>query len=631
VSDKYGLLLSQAIEYGEKREYSKAVEFLLKIVSETDSLPEAFLFLGRSYHALGEYYKAVQSFKIYLSFKNNSARGYFFLGRTYHSLGIYLKALKCFKKALEIAPDNPEVLSLTGMTYLKLKKVSAALNYLEQAVFAASENKSIYNAYLNVLYLKGIKDFYTGNSNEAEQIFEFLIKTGKNLPSVLLHLASVKKEKGEITQSLDLYTKVINENPEDHLLKMHIIPLLIQAGRTDEAAKIIFELTSKKIQIDDQYLKEIDIDRIIAIENYSRGKYKNAVFYAKKVLKENNYDNEMHLLMGEAFRVTDNLDKAENHFRLVIKRDESKKEAVYGVILVLWVQERYKELFEELSRGKRHFPSDEIIDYYYALTAGKLYYDPEQTIALLSSEADKNDPDPYLSEALGEQYLRLSKPDIAENYFKKAIELGETLASAYIGLIKTYHLLGKKNKIGGIFRSYLTHFPDDNRIRKYYINHLYMTGNFKKTAKEIEKYATGSDSDETTERLLARCYMNTGDYQKAMILYRQLLRKNPGDEKYLLSYVYCLDKLSETENAISLLVKSRKYFNTNISIELTIGVLSARLGRDEEALNAFKKVLEINDKEWRGYYNISRIYDKQGLTEFALKFKTRAEQLKKST
>ena len=150
-----------------------------------------------------------------------------------------------------------------------------------------------------------------------------------------------------------------------------------------------------------------------------------------------------------------------------------------------------------------------------------------------------------------------------------------------------------------------------------------MTGNFKKTAKEIEKYATVNESDVTTERLLARCYLNTGDYQKAMILYRQLLRENPGDDKYLLSYVYCLDKLSETENAITLLVKSRKYINNNISIELTIGVLSARLNKEEEALNAFKKALEINGKEWRAYYNISRIYDKQGLTEFAVKFRPR--------
>jgi tetratricopeptide (TPR) repeat protein len=232
---------------------------------------------------------------------------------------------------------------------------------------------------------------------------------------------------------------------------------------------------------------------------------------------------------------------------------------------------------------------------------------------------------------LGEQYLRLSKPDIAEDYFKKAINLGDNLPSAYIGLIKTYHLLGKKNKIGGIFRNYLSHFPEDNKIRKYYINHLYMTGNFKKTAKEIEKYSAENESDSITGRILAKCYLNTGEYKKAMIIYRQLLRKNPQDDKYLLSYAYCLDRLSETENAINLLQKSRSYIKNNVSIELTIGVLSARLDKEEEALNAFKKALEINEKEWRAYYNISKIYEKQGLNEFAVKFKTRAEQLKKST
>ncbi len=631
VPDRYKELLLKAIEAGEKRDYEKSTAILLQLVAETDSIPEAFLYLGRSYHASGEYYNAVQAFKYYISYRSNSAKGYFFLGRTYLVLGFFVKALKCFKNALDLSPKNPEILSLTGMTYLKLKKVSIALIYLEQAVFAASGNKSIYNAYLNVLHLKGIKDLYSGSIDEAGQIFEFLIQSGMDIPSVQLHLAYVKKEKGDFNESLELYQKVIQANQGDHLLKMQIIPLLLQTGRNDEAAQIISELTRRNIPVSNDSLKYIDINRIMAVESYGKNKYKDTVFYAKKVLKENYYDNEMHLLIGEAFRHTNNLDKAENHFRLVAKRDLSKVEAVYGIIMVLWVQERFNELLEELRKGKKKFPEDKIIDYYYALTASKLLHSPDETISLLNKEIERNAPDSYLFEALGDQYFRLSKNEQAESCFLKAIKINKKQSSAYISLIKTYHRLGQKSKVGTVFRDYLNLYPDDDKTRRYYINHLYNTGNFKKTAKEIERYSSRFEVDSTLNKLLSRCYINTGEYQKAMILYRQLLRANPDNGNYLLSYAYCLDKLCKTKEALDLLERSRSFIKNNITIELSIGVLSYRQKYHEKALNAFKKVLEINENEWRAYYNISKIYEEQGLKDLASKFRARSEQLEKNT
>jgi len=631
VVEKYKKMLLNAIEAGKKRDYEASANVLEKIIAETDALPEAFLYLGRSYHALGEYYKAVQALQYYIFYMENSPKGYFFLGRTYLILGFYLKALKCFKKALELFPDNAELLSLTGLAYLKLKKVSISLHYLEKAVYANPNNKFIYNAYLNVLYLKGIRDLYSGRINEAGDIFEFILKTDNNLPSVSIYLAQVRKEQRRFTDALKIYDHVIKLNPDDHLLKLQMVPLLMQEGKTDEASEIIIELSKKNIPIDDKYAKDLDMNRIMAIEAFNRNKYKDAIFFARKVLKSNYYDNEIHLLMGESLRFLKSYEKAENHYRLVLNRENNKVEAIYGIIMVMWVQERFVELFRELKKAYSNFPGDDVISYYFALTAAKLTLDPNDVIKLLNAEMAYNQSDSYLLEAMGEQYLRLQMPGYSENYFQKAIINNKKLSDAYIGLIKTYHLLGDKSKIGKVFRDYLSNYSDDNKIRRYYINHLYQTGNYDKAIKEIEQYSSEYADDENVNRLLAKCYLCNEDYQKALLIYKQLLRLYPDNPNYLLSYAYCTDKLSGAEKALSLLEKSKNYIKDNIDIELTIGVLATKLNKNDTALSAFKNALELDDKEWRVYYNIAKIYKSQGLKDFALKFEKLGEKYKKNT
>ena len=47
----YAHELKQALAAGQARDYRKAVDILLGIISESDSEPKAYLYLGRSYHA----------------------------------------------------------------------------------------------------------------------------------------------------------------------------------------------------------------------------------------------------------------------------------------------------------------------------------------------------------------------------------------------------------------------------------------------------------------------------------------------------------------------------------------------------------------------------------------------------
>ncbi len=116
-----------------------------------------------------------------------------------------------------------------------------------------------------------------------------------------------------------------------------------------------------------------------------------------------------------------------------------------------------------------------------------------------------------------------------------------------------------------------------------------------------------------------------------MVIYRQLLRDDPRDVNILLSYAFCIDKNNGPAKAAEILEKARGLIRNSVVMELTLGVLYGRLKNNEKALNCYKKAMEIDENDWRAYFNISNIYKQQGLYDFADKFKNRAMQLKKNT
>ena len=96
----------KAIKLGKSRKYKEASILLYEITREASDFPEAYLFLGRSYHGLNRMEEAVHILRHYLNLVPESATGNFFLGRSLLSLGYaknsitYLKKLKKITKLI---------------------------------------------------------------------------------------------------------------------------------------------------------------------------------------------------------------------------------------------------------------------------------------------------------------------------------------------------------------------------------------------------------------------------------------------------------------------------------------------------------------------------------------------------
>ena len=100
----YGAMLSQALAAGRQRDYRRAAGLLARIVGSTDQFPQAQLYLGRAYHALGEFANAAQVLGFYVRARPDSLSGQFFLGRAYLGMEEYGLAVRDLKRAVEQDP-----------------------------------------------------------------------------------------------------------------------------------------------------------------------------------------------------------------------------------------------------------------------------------------------------------------------------------------------------------------------------------------------------------------------------------------------------------------------------------------------------------------------------------------------
>ncbi len=625
----YAKLLKQAVRAGRSRDYHAAVEILKSIVIGTDSFPEALLYLGRSYHALGEYHKAIDMFSFFLKQKPGSIAGRFFLGRTYLSLGLFSQAVHQLKTVTARRPRFVPAQTLIGLAFLKLKRPDIALQYFERAVTLEPENKRIYTAYLNTLLVQAVRLFYRGEFDLARQMLSFLQENGNTNAVTHLYLASIYKEFADYEAALHHYSEAIRLSPHDTLLKYQRASLLLRMGKRNEALNEISK-TPEGVQFDPSFLFKdpLSLERYIAFKFLKEGQFRNAVHYGTKVLKTNPSDIDAHMVVGEAYRNLGEFQKAESHLNRVLHIQKSHIEARYGLTILYWEQGNYESALEELKQIRSQSPDHEIPDYYEALCSSKLNMPAEQTIPLVQAQLRIHGADPFLMTALGHEYLKSSQPQHAEKWFVKTLAVSANNRDALSGLIRVYDALGKKDDTSAAYERYLEIAPEDEECRKRYITFLIELKSYENACRHILISLSKDRKSKKLHRLLALCYRNTGKFREAMIIYKELLRGNPSSEEYLRAYVYCLDKSGDLKRARIFLEKALDHFKDSVMLLLILGVFYYREHDEEKALGMFRKVLDLDPKNHQAYKNMGLIYKRKGMPVFAEKFLARSEQYK---
>jgi tetratricopeptide (TPR) repeat protein len=622
----YSALFAKAQEAGASRNYAEAEAILTRIVAETDSIPEAWLFLGRARHALGDHDRAVSAFASFLGSRPDDGAGWFFMGRTYLTIGRAREAAACLRSAIDKGRQGAESWALLGFAELRLKRSAKAVASLERAVGLAPRDERIFHAYLNALYVHAIRALSKGEAAEAASMLDFVIGNGMDGPAQRLYRARALRTEGRLAEALAELEAAIGEVPDDASLRLQAATLRFSIGDTEGAMADIERAGLSLPSMQGAPWTAEAIDRWRVLVALKEGDYKTALEAALDRIRSGDADAAIRAVAAQANYELGRFERAAAHYKRAVETDAGSPELRIGLALSLWELGDYPGARSAAKAAAVRGGQKEDTLYVEVICDVKTGGDPSQILPKAQAMLKARPGDPRLMLALGECLYKTGRPDLADAWFVDVLKVWPKHEMTMLYRISAAESLGHDQSSLDRYSEYLSAYPDNAAIRKDYVDALVSASAWSIAAAAIEE-GNAYGGSRGYDGMLAVCYRNSGRYQEAAALYRGLLRAEPKNADLLLGLAYSLFKSGAKAVSIELLERGAAFIGKNAEPYLALGVLRARQKESEKAAAAFLRASELAPADPRPLRNLAKLYAKAGIAETAAHFKERAEAL----
>ena len=630
--------LSLAISAGKSGDYRQALEILEKLISGINAPPEAWLMLGRSYHALGDYSRAIAAFNDYLKLRPRSSQGYLFIGRTYLAVSMPQRAAPFLKKAHELHPGNVQITALLGMAYLKSRHSAEAVNIFQTAVETAAnkipekEYKRIYRAYINALLVRGVRLCRNNDYDLGAQMLRFVLENGSpeaDSPFLRLELGRASRETGRLEEALQHYSRALQFAPEDRRIRWSRASILMALERNTEAREDIEKIRAWEPGVPQLPWNSSLVDLYMIRSFMEAGEWRSAAELCRNYLKRQAGDSAgnsvIHALCAEALRNLRDFGAAHNHIVRAQEHEPLDLQYCYADILVCWEAKDWPNLKKAIRTAKNLGGDSDIIKRFSVLLDANTSTDDKKTLLLLQNAVRKLGPEPELMYALGLAYLKLGFPQEAINWFRKTIHFKDHHEEAWLGEIAALEALAAQglplsadssgsidssgsgkpvsvsDELGKIYNEYLEHWPDNVAICRERALYLIKIFEYAQAAAELEKLLLAEPSNPSLRRVLAYAYRKTGRYREAAVFLKALLREKPDNLELLLEYTGCLERAGGIRYALTVLEKAKEIFGESPDLYLALGILHFRNKKTEAAFDSLREAASIDRTDPRPY------------------------------
>ena len=642
--------LKAASEAGKKGNYRLAIKILGELISETDAPPEAWLLLGRSFHALKEYSRALAAFNDYIQHRPRAGDGYLFAGRTYIALGMAYRAVPFLRKALENNPADSRTKAILGIAYLKSKNSQASVEILQEAVEAAPDDKRIYRAYLNSLLVRGIRLCDTEDYDLGLQMLRFVLTNGAEagFPDntfLRLQLGRAAREAGNPEEALEHFSQALKltggDAGGDRRIRWSRASILMALGRNAEASKEIEKIRSHDADVPELPWNSELVDIFMIRSFLESGEWRRAAESCRAWLRNREDLTMIRMLYAEALRNLSDYEAAHNHLQRALEKEPENLELWYADILVAWEGKDYKSLKKALRAAESLNGDRDIIKRFTILCQTRTSEDTQGNITLLQNAIRSIGPEPELMYALGEAYLKVGLLEEARSWFKKTVLLKDNHESAWLGEIAALEALSASEEssrtessrtedLSSLYEAYLARWPDNLSLRRERAMFLVKTFEYTEAAAELEKLLAWEPSNPSLRRVLAYAYRKTGRYREAAMFLKSLLKEKPRDIGLLIEYSGCLERAGAAQYAVAVLEKARELFKSSPDISLALGILSFRQHKNvEKAFDYLREAASLDTRDPRPYEWMADISRKSGDSGGGHYYAKEAEKRKK--
>lgn len=529
-------------------------------------------------------------------------------GTHYFQLKDYKEAISYFEKLYKIEPENEELKKVLGTSYFQLatetynknNNLTQAKDYFLSSLKYYPFLETYQNLALVLIKLK--------NYTQAEHIAQKGLKLKPNSKELLLTLAECYHQRKAHEKLIETFEKLHKYYSADLEIALNL-GMLYRINRQSHKAMELY------IKLKTQFPKEKQIYERIAEVQSAGFKYKEARETYQELLKYYSTDTEILFKIAKFYTNESKYEEAKNTYRDILKLKTGELNAYRGIVEIYEKQNDIDGAIEILKEAQLKNPNNLIILKEFgrlyeekgSVTQAKAIY--EQIIAI-----KKDEPYPYIK--LG---ILFEKEDssLAITYFEEACNLKIDIPLPYYKLA-TFH---KENKNEALYyiklaiEKALKHIQEvENELFIKFHGFEGNTGmNF---AELIELSKAAKKLDEPQEML-----------GKSLDLLVELRGENKklllSDlEGFLEDYPYSSPLLCEIakiyqnkENYITALTfweKAVKNEREKKGPYLNIGRCYEKLGKDNEATNSYKRVIELDKDCHEAYEGLIRIYKKQG-------------------
>ncbi len=575
------LILFQAEKAFQAKEYAKAVSLHEQILNNYPSFikekTKVHYRLGISYLFTNKIYRASASFSRFLdnkpSEKELTPQVRYLLGLTFNDTQKYYQAIQQLEKVSLVGSGQKIE---PASYYSVLAEAYLGKNKFDKAIIAADKVLELKDAKLPFTRKSHVIKFLAyqetrdvNNAKKEEQLlgslgyddldlFESGFYTDRSL--------SKAQENGLLNTITNASYDAINQNKNLSPAKKAVVFTVLatfyrQNGKLTEA-----EFYAKKaIEADSDYLPGYyEMGSIYS----SQGKFHTALGYDQKASKI----DPNHPLVRTAI--------GWDYYNLAVTRG-SEKGHIIGVMKQ--AEDNYLKALEEdpeLAIAQNNL--------------GLVYFERNQCNKAtgrfnLAIKYDPTYPKPINN--LGAVYYEAQDYSTAIDYFKKSLEIDPNYARAYLNIGREYYLMGDFQKSLLALQKDLTLDPYDTDAYLWIANNYLAQGKFKASIETLNKAIAITPDYPKLYFALSDAYHENGDGQKE----RESFEK-------AMSFFLIADTASSA-NAGETYASSEYIYYFNRGIEYK------RDGKIEQAIEAYKKAIELQPGYTDSYFNLSRIYE----------------------
>lgn len=614
--------------------------------------------LAEAYLAQADYEAALEAYRRFLDRYPEQAAAWRGLGNAHTARRQYEAAIDAYRRAIELEPTNGQTYNNLAYLYYRLDRYEAALEAYRQALAHHTDNHSKAVSWDNLGNIHRVRADYAvaiaayrraisleaGYAWPYHNLAETYVRQGQYEPAIEQYRHALERHQSEADRMLSelglaeayrlddrpqeaipAYRRVVERDPDRFSAWYRLGQLYRRLDRWDEAAEASRRASQLKPERAGPYHE-------LGLIHEQRQEYPAAIEQYRRALKRDSQRADSWLRLGDLYRRQGEATKAGTAYRRAVQLKPRQAEPYDGLGRIHEENGAYEAAIEAYRRAADRHTADadralslaRLADLYRRLERDEAAIDAYRSVVQLT---------PAYAPAwhqLGQLYLRLERVDEALTPLKRAVELDPTDGWSHHRLGYVYAEQGEPDRAIAHYRQAVErHQSDEERAAAWYqLGRLYQE--HQRDDEAIEAYeqtlALEPERAAAWERL-ADLHRRQNRPDEAIETYREAIELDPAPAwpYHKLGLIYA-DR-GETETAIHYYRQAIDRHRTGPDRAVSwnnLGNACKSLNRYDEAIEAYRRALELDPACPWPYHNLAFVYAEQGLYDQAIPLYRRA-------